>query len=169
MAAYWDLVKHPDLLVCQWWLASGNNKFGCLFQVYDTTEGMDVLDWIHRTQVPQHKKVTYPRYTIDIRPEKSEPHRTRITAGGNRLDYHGNVSAHTITIEIIKTLWNSVVSTTNTRYCTGDISNMCLCSTLNDAGYIRFPIHLILSNIIAHYKLQKLTSNGYVYAQIKKV
>ena len=71
-------------------------------------------------------------------------------------------------METIKTHWNSVVSTPNARYCTGDISNMYLCSTLNDAEYFRFPIHLIPPNIIAHYKLQPLIYNGYVYAQIKK-
>ena len=45
---------------------------------------------------------------------------------------------------------------------------MYLCSTLNDAEYVRFSIHLIPPNIIAHYRLQKLISNGYVYARIKK-
>ena len=73
MAAYRDLVKHPDPVVCHQWLTSGKNKFCRLFQGYDTTEGMDVLDWIPHTEVPQHKKVTYPRYTVNIRPEKSEP------------------------------------------------------------------------------------------------
>ena len=40
---------------------------------------------------------------------------------------------------------------------------MYLCSTLENAEYIHIP-----PNIIAHYKLQKLISNGYVYARIKK-
>ena len=56
----------------------------------------------------------------------------------------------------------------NARYCTGDISNMYLCSTLDNAEYVRFPIHLILPNIIAHYKLQTLISKDYVYAQSKR-
>ena len=56
----------------------------------------------------------------------------------------------------------------NTRYCTGYISNMYLCSILDDAEYVRFLIHLILPNIIAHYRSQKLISNRYVYVRIKK-
>ena len=68
----------------------------------------------------------------------------------------------------IKTHWKSVVSMTNARYCTGDISNIYLCLILNNAEYIWFPIHLIPPNIIANYKSRKLHSNGYVYAQIKK-
>ena len=83
MAVYQDIIKHPDLIVPQQWLTSGKNEFGRLFQGYGITEGRDVLDWIHHAQVPHNKKVTYPRYTIDIRPEKSEIHRTRIIAGGD--------------------------------------------------------------------------------------
>ena len=40
-------------------------------------------------------QVTYPRYVVAVRPEKSEPYRTRITAGGDRIDYEGNVTTHT--------------------------------------------------------------------------
>ena len=112
---------------------------------------MNVLDWIPRHEVPQHKKVTYPCYMVDIRPKKSKPKRTRITAGDDRIDYHGNVSTHTASMETIKIHWNSVVSTPNARYCTGDISNMYLCSNLDDARYVRFLLNLIPPNIIAHY------------------
>ena len=169
LAAYWDLVKHPDFIVRQQWLTSGKNAFGHLFQSYGTTEGMDLFNWIHRAQVPHNKKVPYLHYTVDIRPEKSKIHQTRITAGGNRLDYHGNVSMHTTSMETIKTHWNSVVSTPNARYCTGDISNMYLCLMHDDTEYVRFPVQLILHNFIAHYKLQSLIRNGYVYdTRIKK-
>ena len=71
-------------------------------------------------------------------------------------------------MKTIKTHWNSVVSTPNTQFFTGDISNIYLCSTLDDAEYVCFPTHLIPPNIFAHYRLQKLISNGYVFAQIKK-
>ena len=164
MAAYQDLIKHPDPVVRQWWLTSGENEFGHLFHGYGTTEGMDVLNWIHRDQVPQNKKVTYSCYTVNIHPEKSEIHRTIITAGGNRLNYLDNVSTHTASMETISTHWNSVISTPKVCYCTGDISNMYLCSTLNDAEDSRFPVDLISPNIIAHYKLQPLIRNGYAHA-----
>ena len=45
---------------------------------------------------------------------------------------------------------------------------MYLCSNLDDAEYVRFPIHLIPPNIIAHYRLHQLIGNEYVYARIKK-
>ena len=90
MAAYRNLVKHPYPIVRQRWLTLGESKFGCLFQGYGTTEDMDVLNWINCDHVLHNKNVTYPRYTVNIHPEKPEIHPTRITAGGNQLDYHGN-------------------------------------------------------------------------------
>ena len=111
MTACWDLFKHPDTIVRQRWLTLGENKFKRLFQGYGTTEGMDILNWIHCDQVPQNKKVTHQHYTAGIRPEKSEIHRTRITTGGNSLDYHSNVSTHTASMETIMTHWSNVIST----------------------------------------------------------
>ena len=107
-------------------MISGENEFGRLFQGFkpNNIEGLGVLDWIRRGAVPHHKKVTYPRYTIAERPEKEESDCTRITCGGDQLDYFGDVTTHTASMETIKIHWNSVFSTSNAKYCTGDISNM---------------------------------------------
>ena len=94
-AAYKDLSRHPNPSISHRWTASGENEFGRLFQGFMDTKGMDVLDWIRYSDIPPHKTVTYLRYTVDIRPEKAEPYRTRITAGGNLLEYLGNVTTHT--------------------------------------------------------------------------
>ena len=66
-------------------------------------EGLDLLEWIPKTAVPAHKTVTYPRYTTAVRPEKDEKYRARITAGGDRTEYEGDVSTHTASMETIKT------------------------------------------------------------------
>ena len=77
-------------------------------------EGLDVLSWIHKHEVPPDKDVTYPRFVVDHRPEKvDEPYRTRITCGSDRLDYFGDVTIHTVSMETIKLHWNSVQSTPN--------------------------------------------------------
>ena len=104
---------------------------------------MDVLDFIPFIDVSPDKTVKYPRYTVDIRPEKDELSQTRITAGGDLLKYLGNVTTHTASMETIKCHYNSVLSTKGAKYCTGDISNMYLCSWLKDYEYMHFNIDLI--------------------------
>ena len=130
---------------------------------------MNVLEWIRKDQVPKDKFVTYPRYTASLRPEKvNEQHRVRITARGNLLQYDGDVTTHTASMEAIKAHWNSVVSTKDARYCTGDISNMYLMSDLVDSEYVKFSYSLIPKRIIDHYQLDTLVDNGFVYAKINK-
>jgi hypothetical protein len=135
MASYNDLIKHPNEVIRQRWLTSGENEFRRLFQGFEPNNinGLDVLNWIRQSAVPHNKKVTYPRHTVAERPEKDKSDRTRITCGGDGLDYFGDVTTHTASMETIKLHWNSVLSTSNAKYCTGDISNMYLMSTLPEA------------------------------------
>ena len=114
------------------------------------------------------KKVTYARYTVAERPEKDEKYRTRITAGGDRLEYYGDVSTDSASMETIKCHWNSVLSTQGAKYCTGDISNMYLESWLNSPEFVKFDLRLIPQAIIDHYNLLEYAVDGYVYAQINK-
>jgi hypothetical protein len=46
----------------------------------------------------------------EILPEKDDPECTRITIGGNRICYPGNVGTNTASLELIKVLLNSVPS-----------------------------------------------------------
>ena len=170
LASYRDLIKHHNNETKQRWLISGENEFGRLFQGFkeNNIEGLDVLNWIRRSAVPNHKKVTYPRYTVSRRPEKEEKDRTRITCGGDQLDYFGDVTTHTASMETIKMHWNSVLSTKHAKYCTGDISNMYLMSSLPEAEYVRFRYDLIPPRIIRQYQLDLLVVDGFVYARINK-
>ena len=140
MCAYRDLIKHPESKIRTRWLKAGENEFGRLFDGYQPNEvkGMDVLEWIKPEDIPTNKTATYPRFTIADRPEKEERYRCRITAGGDRLTYDGDVSTKTSSMETFKCLLNSVVSTPGARMFTGDISNMYLCSTLPEPEYVKF-------------------------------
>ena len=72
-------------------------------------------------------------------------------------------------METIKAHWNSVVSTENAKYCTGDISNMYLMSNLVESEYVKFNIKLIQQRIIDHYNLNDIVEEGFVYAKINMV
>ena len=101
-AKYRDLVNHHNDVIKQRWLRSAENESARLFRGYNGVDGIDVLEWILHKDIPKDKQVTYPRYVVDIRPEKSEMYRTRITAGGDRIDYYGEVATHTASMETIK-------------------------------------------------------------------
>ena len=77
-----DLLVHLDAAVQEIWHKSSCKEFGSLFQGHGSTPGKDVLKFIKKSEVPPDAKVTYPRTTVAYRPEKSDPNRTRITAGG---------------------------------------------------------------------------------------
>ena len=121
-----------------------------------------------KTAVPTYKTVAYPRYTIAVQLEKDEKYKVRITAGGDRIDYEGDVSTHTASMETIKTHWNSVISTPNAKYCTGDIYNMYLTFDLVNSKYVKFKVNLIPPCIIVHYILKNLIHDGYIYGKINK-
>ena len=175
-AQYRDMIRHPNPDVRAKWLRSGESEFGRLFQGFEPNdiEGKDVLEWIKRSEVPKGKKVTYPRTTIADRPEKEmgggERFRTRITAGGNLLDYHGSTYTPGASIETVKLHWNSVLSSPGYKYCTGDISNMYLESLLppGDEEYVKYRYQDIPPRIIAAYNLDAIVHDGYCYARIKK-
>ena len=71
-------------------------------------------------------------------------------------------------MEAIKTHWNSVSSTPNAKYCTGDISNMYLMSDLVNLEYVKFKVDMRPPCIIAYYKIQHLIHDGYINAKINK-
>ena len=121
------------------WTRSGGKEFGRLCQGYGEEQGIDAIEWIPRTDLPLDKTATYPCYTVAYRPEKEDPYRSRITAGGDRLEYFGNVTTHTAGMEVFKI----IVSTPHTRCCTSDISNMYLCSDLPHPEFVRFKISII--------------------------
>jgi len=138
---YRDLIKHPKFK--DDWLLSGGNEFGRLFNGIgknaDGTQqfvGTNTCVWIDKSQVPKNKKVTYARIVVDVRPEKAEPNRTRITAGGDKLDYYGDVSTETASLETAKISFNSIVSTPGAKFMTMDISNMYLNTPLKDFQYM---------------------------------
>ena len=57
------------------------------------------------------KTVTYGKFVCNIKPYKEEHCRTRLTLGGNLLDYIGNLSTNTASVTTAKCLLNISIST----------------------------------------------------------
>ena len=93
----------------------------------------------------------------------------RCTLGGNLIQYPGDKSTPTASIPVIKLLIiNSVLSTPGAKFCSVDIKDFYLQSTLPEAEYISVPFRLIPPDIISDYKLKSKVSNGNVYARVNK-
>jgi hypothetical protein len=67
--------------------------------------------FIKLTNIPKDRKITYGKTVCDYKPHKTEKERVRLTVGGDKLDYYGNVTTSTADITSFKILINSNLST----------------------------------------------------------
>ena len=74
------------------WTNSMCNELGPLYQGWKSHAGTDTIEFIFHKDKPKDRKATYVRAVCNIRPQKTETHRTRLTAGGKLIDYPGEVS-----------------------------------------------------------------------------
>jgi hypothetical protein len=109
---YWQLIrdpKHKEL-----WNTSAANEFGRLAQgVGRRVKAINTIFFICKNQVPKDrmKDVTYRSFSCDMKPKKTETHQTRLTAGGDRINYPEDVGTPTAEMTLVKTLLNSIIST----------------------------------------------------------
>ena len=146
------------------------NKLGRLAQcVGNRIEGTNTINFRQKSTVPKNKKVTYGRLVCDIKENKTETHRTRLTVGGNLLDFAGLLSTFTATVTTAKCLFNSVISTPGAKCLITDIKNFYLNNDIPDPEYMKFHIHIIPQERIDEYALHKIVGgNGWVYLEIVK-
>jgi hypothetical protein len=164
---YRELITNPKTKAI--WTKSAANEFGRLAQgVGGRISGTNTIQFIKHTDVPKDKVPTYARFVCDIKPHKTESHRTRITVGGNRIDYPGDTSAPTADITTFKLLINSTLSTPGAKMACADVKNFYLNTPMDKPEFMRFPIALIPDEIIQEYNLLTLLHNGYIYVQIDK-
>jgi hypothetical protein len=89
-------------------------------------EGSNTILFIPRNAVAKDKKITYGRFVVDIRPNKNETRRVRLTVGGNLIQYPGDVSTRSADLNTPKCLWNSTISTEGAKYMCLDIKKFYL-------------------------------------------
>ena len=96
-------------------------KFGRLAQGICDIPGTDTIFFVPKSKVPRNKKVIYVRLVCELCPQKEEKERTRMTVGGDRLDYDGPTSTETADITTVKLIVNSTISTPGARFGCFDI------------------------------------------------
>ena len=150
------------------WRHSFANELGRLFQGIRDIKGTNTCFFIKKSLMPTNKRATYGRIVCTYRPQKDEPHRTRLTVGGDRIDYPGDKSTPTADLVTAKLLVNSTISTPNARFYGMDLANFYLNTPLPNPEYMRLRLDLLPDEIIDKYDLRSLTDeNGWVYVEIR--
>ena len=144
-------------------------KIGCLSQGWKVHGGTDKIKLITHKDKPKDRRATYVRAICDIRPQKIETHITRLTAGGNLIDYPGEVSTPTSDLDTMKLHVNSTISDVTSRYMCMDVNDLYLNNQMDRDKYIIIQISMISQEFVEKYNLAEKAHNGYIYARVKKV
>jgi hypothetical protein len=163
---YSALMKDPRLQPL--WTRGFGNKCGCLFQGISDIPGTDTCFFIDLKNISKDRKITYDKIICDYKPHKKEKERVRLTVGGDRLDYSGDVAALTAYITTFKILINRTLSTKDAAMMMMDIRNYYLVTPLPRFEYIKMQLSHFPDEIIQKYNLNALAVDGWVYIEIRK-
>ena len=120
--------------------------------------------------IPQNRRkdITYGRIVCVYRSEKKDPYRTRITMGGNLINYPDDCGTPTADLLTVKLMLNSVISTPNAKFMTIDIKDFYLMTPMDRYEYFRIKLELFLEDIIKEYDLRdKVDSDGNVFCEVR--
>ena len=106
------------------WKNSMCNELGRISQGFTKT----CRNWHNRVHLPQgktkgQKGITYVTAVCDIRPQKTDTHRTILTAGVSIIDYWGEFSTPTSDLTSVKLHANSAISDIKSRYMCMDVND----------------------------------------------
>jgi hypothetical protein len=93
----------------------------------------NTIRFIRRSNIPKGRKVTYGSFVVDIKDHKEEKERTRLTVGGDQIEYPGDKSTCTAGLTIAKILINSVISTLGAKFLLVDTTNFYLNTPSDDS------------------------------------
>jgi hypothetical protein len=126
-------------------------------RLYNTS----TIQFIRRSNIPKGRKVTYGSFVVDIKDHKEEKERTRLTVGGDQIEYPGDKSTRTAGLTTAKIIINSVISTLGAKFLVIDIKNFYVNTPLGQFEYKP-------QENIDKYDLIELSQDGKVYIEIQK-
>jgi hypothetical protein len=112
--------------------------------------------------------VTYGSFVVDIKDHKEERERTRLTIGGDQIEYPGAKSTRTAGLATAKILIKSVISTPSAKFLVIDITNFYLNTPLGRFEYMVINLASLPQETIDKYDLNELAQDGQVYIEIQK-
>ena len=130
--------------------------------------GTNTVFFVARSAIPHGRKVAYARMIASIRPTKSEVNLVHVTVGGDRLDFPGATTTHCDSLTTIKCLLNSTISTPGAQFMTLDIKDFYYGTDKDRYEYMKLALACIPEEIINQYSLRTLSSDSWVYLEIRK-
>ena len=88
---------------------------------------------MEKLQIPQVrcKDITHGWIVCVYRSEKKDPYRTRITMGGNLVNYPDDCGTPTADLLTVKLMFNSIISTPNAKFMTINIKDFYLMTPMD--------------------------------------
>ena len=114
--------------------------------------GTNTIYSIDKAQIPadKWKDVAYSRIVCNVRPQKEETNRTRLTFGENNLSVDIDCGTPTADLLTVKLLLNSVISTPNEKLMTLDIIDFCLNTPIDKPEFLRMKLDHFPQDVIDH-------------------
>jgi hypothetical protein len=150
------------------WKRGFGNEVGRLFQGIRDIPGIDTCFFVDLKNIPKDRKITYGKIVCDYKPHKKEKERVRLTVGGDRLDYSGDVATSTADITTFKILINSTLYTADAAMMMMDIHNYYLGTPLPLFEYMKMLLSHFPEEIVDKYNLGALAVDGWVHIEIRK-
>jgi hypothetical protein len=154
-------MKDPSLQPL--WKRGFGNELGRLFQGIRDIPVTDTCFFVELTNIPKDRKINYGKIVCDYKPHKKEKERVRLTVGGDRLDYSGDVATSTADITTFKILINSTLSTAESAMVMMDIKNYYLGTPLPRFEYMKMLLSSFPEEIVDKYNLSALAVDGWVH------
>jgi hypothetical protein len=114
------------------------------------------LGVISTSNIPKGRKVTYGSFVVDIKEHKEEKERTRLTVGGDQIEYPGDKSTRTADLTTAKILINSVSSTLGAKFLVIDLNNFYLNTPLGRFEHMIINLSSLPQETIEKYDLIEL-------------
>jgi hypothetical protein len=163
---YMALMKDPRLQPL--WKRVFGNECGRLFQGIRDIPGTDTCFFIKLTNIPKDRKITYGKIVCDYKPHKKEKEHVRLTVGGDRLNYSGDVATSMTDITTFKILINSTLSTEDAVMMMMESKNYYLGTLMPRFEYMQMLLLPFSEEIVQKYNHSALAVDGWVYIEIRK-
>ena len=129
------------------------------------------IAFLTKQQTPRERRndITYGRIVCAYHTEKNDPYRTRITMGGNLINYPGDCETPTADLLTVKLMFNSIISTPNAKFMMINIKDFYLMTPMDCFEYFRVKLELFPQDIIKEYGLRnKVDTYGNVFCKVRR-